>query len=139
MWEFEHTLTKTAKAESIWKLYSDISTWSTWDKGIEKAILYGAFNAGTKGQLQPIGKEASDFEITEAEPNKGFSDRTEIPNDGLIITFIHHLQSLENGTIVKHRVIISGPNASTLGPQFGEHFKHGIPSTMVVKAMQASV
>jgi hypothetical protein len=137
MWEFEHVLTTEAKAETIWKLYSDITTWTDWDKGIEKANLFGAFQAGTKGELQPRGQKALGFEIIIAVPNKGFSDRTEIPHAGLIVTFNHELQALEHGTIIKHRVIISSTNNSTVDSQFGDHFKHGIPLTMAALAQMA--
>jgi hypothetical protein len=137
MWNFEHAITTTAKADSIWKLYSDITTWTAWDHGIEKAILLGSFQKGTKGQLQPRGKEALEFEITNAEVNQGFSDRTDIPGAELIIYFDHELQTIDNGTIIKHRVTIGGANANLLGAQFGVHFKEGIPVTMAALAQMA--
>jgi hypothetical protein len=137
MWTFEHELITEAKAESIWKLYSDITTWTEWDKGLDKAVLFGAFEAGTKGQLQPRGRNALDFEIISAEPNKGFSDRTEMPGSGLIVSFDHELQSSIQGTIVKHRVTLSSSNANSVDTQFGEHFKKGIPLTMTALVQMA--
>jgi hypothetical protein len=137
MWTFEHELLTEAKAESIWKLYSDITTWTEWDKGIENAVLFGAFQAGTKGQLQPRGRNALDFEIISAEPYKGFSDITEMPGAGLIVSFDHELQSSDKGTIVKHRVTLSGPKANSVDSQFGEHFKKGIPLTMAALVKMA--
>jgi hypothetical protein len=137
MWEFEHTITTAAKVDSIWRLYSDITTWTTWGHGIENAILLGDFQKGTKGQLQPRGKDTLEFEITNVEVNQGFSDRTNIPGAGLIIYFDHELQSTDDGTTIKHRVTIGGANAKVLGAQFGEHFKHGIPVTMAALAQMA--
>ncbi|MFC0216540.1 hypothetical protein ACFFK0_29515 [Paenibacillus chartarius] len=41
MWQVEHFLTKKVKAETMWGLYSDITTWTTWDKGFVSATLEG--------------------------------------------------------------------------------------------------
>ncbi|MCD9022032.1 SRPBCC family protein [Cohnella silvisoli] len=126
MWEFEHTVTTTAKAETIWKLYSDITSWVEWDKGIEYASLDGAFAAGTRGILQPEGQERLAFELTEVEPLRGFSDVTDIPDAGIRIRFVHRLQQAAEGTSVTHHVTITGPNAH----QIGAGMAQGIPHTI---------
>lgn len=130
MWQFEHTITTKAKAETIWGLYSDISTWVEWDKGIEHASLEGAFAEGVRGLLQPEGQDRLVFELTEVEPLKGFSDVTHIPDAGIEIRFAHLLETVAEGTRITHRVAIAGPNAEALGPEIGEGFKEGIPHTM---------
>ncbi|QYR22498.1 hypothetical protein KZ483_05860 [Paenibacillus sp. sptzw28] len=130
MWEFEHTITTMAKAETIWKLYSDISTWVEWDKGIVYASLEGPFTAGTRGQLQPEGQELLAFELTEVSPLNGFSDVTDIPDAGIQIRFMHRLLETAEGTSVTHKVTIIGPNAEHLGPEFGAGMAEGIPDTM---------
>jgi hypothetical protein len=130
MWEFEHTVTTTAKAETIWELYSDISSWIQWDKGIEYAILEGSFAAGTQGLLQPTGQERLAFQLLEVEPLRGFSDITDIPKAGIQIHFTHQLQQNAEGTIVTHKVTITGPNAGQLGPQIGAGMAEGIPHSV---------
>jgi hypothetical protein len=130
MWQFEHTVITKAKAESIWKLYSDISTWVEWDKGIEFASLEGPFAAGTRGILQPEGQERLAFELTEVEPLHSFSDVTDIPNAGIQIHFTHRLIQVAQGTSVTHKVTITGPNADHLGPQIGAGMVEGIPHTV---------
>jgi uncharacterized protein YndB with AHSA1/START domain len=130
MWEFEHAITTMAKVETIWKLYSDISTWVEWDKGIAHASLEGPFVAGTRGQLQPEGQDRLAFELTEVSPLHGFSDVTDIPDAGIQIRFTHRLQQNAEGTSVTHRVIITGPNVEHLGPELGAGMAEGIPDTM---------
>ena len=130
MWQFEHTVTTTARVETIWKLYSDISSWVEWDKGIEYASLEGAFTTGTRGLLQPEGQERLAFELTEVEPLHGFSDVTDIPDAGIQIQFTHHMQQMAKGTRITHQVTIIGPNADHLGPQIGADMAQGIPHTM---------
>lgn len=54
-WTFEHTEDTVASPESIWALWSDVTTWPVWDAGVDSVTLEGAFAAGTKGMLKPAG------------------------------------------------------------------------------------
>ena len=130
MYEFEHVIATPAQAETIWQLYSDIATWTQWDKGIEYASLEGPFVKGTRGILQPEGQERLALELTEVEPCRGFSDLTDIPNAGIQVRFTHRLTPSEEGTIVSHKVEITGPNAEVIGPGFIAALSEGIPQTM---------
>ncbi|NRD77043.1 SRPBCC family protein [Bacillus sp. BRMEA1] len=130
MWKFEHTITTTAKVETIWKLYSDITTWTEWDKGVVHASLEGAFTQGTKGILQPAGQEPLHFELTDVQPFRRFSDVTDIPALGIQVCFTHLLSESQEGTRISHKVQIIGPNADQVGPKFGAHMVDGIPQTM---------
>jgi ligand-binding SRPBCC domain-containing protein len=130
MWQFEHTITTNAKAETIWKLYSDISTWTKWDKGIVDASLEGEFVQGTRGLLQPEGQGHLVFELTEVDPLRGFSDVTHIPDAGIQIHFTHLLLEFAGETRVTHKVKITGPNAEQIGSQLGAEMAEGIPDTM---------
>lgn len=130
MWQFEHTLTTKAKAGTVWELYSDITTWTMWDKGIVSASLEGPFNQGTRGFLQPEGQEPLSFELTDVQPLYGFSDITDIPKAGIQVHFTHLLVESDGETQVTHKVQITGPSAEKLGPQFGAHMVEGIPQTM---------
>ena len=130
MWRFEHTITVKARVEAIWKLYSDITSWVEWDKGILYASLDGPFAAGTRGTLQPEGQGPLAFQLTEAEPLRGFSDVADIPDAGIQVHFTHRLRQAAAGTSITHRVTITGPNAERLGPEMGAGLSRGIPQTM---------
>lgn len=127
MWTFEHTITSRAKLETIWSLYSDISTWLEWDKGMVHASLNGPFAAGTCGFLQPAGKPQLEFQLLEVEPLRGFSDVTQLSEAGIEVRFSHRLEPIVDGTSMTHHVTIAGPNADKLGPEFGAHLTGGIP------------
>jgi Polyketide cyclase / dehydrase and lipid transport. len=137
MYEFEHTITTTAQAATIWALYSDIATWTEWDKGIAFASLEGPFVRGTRGILQPEGQGRLSFELTEIEPCQGFSDVTDIPGAGIQVRFTHRLAPSDEGTLVTHRVAITGPNADAVGPDFIAALSEGIPHTMAGLAAMA--
>ncbi|WP_068776599.1 SRPBCC family protein [Paenibacillus sp. FJAT-26967] len=130
MWHFEHTVIAEASVQTIWKLYSDISSWVEWDKEIDSASLEGPFIAGIQGVLQPKGQGPMAFELTEVDPPRRFAKIADIPGAGIHIEFIHRLQQTHKGTAITHEVNITGPNAEQLGPQWGARIAQGLPSTM---------
>jgi hypothetical protein len=65
MWTTEVRRKTTATKERIWKLWSDVPHWNTWDKEVETSELFGEFKAGTKGVLKPAGGPKTKFEMTE--------------------------------------------------------------------------
>ncbi len=131
MWKFEHTIETEASAKALWSLYSDVSTWTTWDKEIEDVKLNGPFTVGTTGTMKPIGQDPLFFKLVEVRENEGFVDETEIPGAGVLVIFTHTLKPLENGnTRISHQVTIIGPTADVLGPQIGPAIILGIPKTM---------
>ncbi len=129
MWEFEHTIETNASTEAVWNLYSDVSTWPSWDEGIEAVTLQGPFEPGTEGVLTPAGQGPLPFRMVEATPGRGFVDETEV--QGAVLRFIHRLFPLDGGgTRITHRVEIDGPGADDMGPQMGPQITAGIPQTM---------
>lgn len=128
MWKFEHSVTTEAKAETIWGLYSNIDTWKEWDEFVH-VELFDEFKEGTKGTLQPRGRDALAYMIVEVKPLRSFSDITHMPAAGISISFSHDIDSKENGTRVTHTMTITGPNAETLGPQIGGEISQRIPHT----------
>ena len=54
MWTQSHTLvTREVTKEQLWKLFSDVDRWHTWDAGIEYARLLGKFEVGNHFILKP--------------------------------------------------------------------------------------
>jgi len=116
VYEFEHSVDTAASPPSIYRLYSDVTTWPRWDAGVTHVELNGPFAAGTTGTLTPAGQEPLPFRMIEAVENEGFIDETEIPGTGTL-RFEHKLESMAGGgTRITHRVVISGPAAEQLGP-----------------------
>ncbi len=130
MHNFKHSIITKAKIETIWGLYTDITSWTTWDTGIEYASLEGPFAAGTRGTLQPQGQDKLSFQLIDVEPLDGFSDVTDIPGAAIAIRFDHRLQKTLDGTRITHSVSITGPNVDKFGEQFIAELSDGIPQTM---------
>jgi hypothetical protein len=136
MWQFEHSIETRASTEAIWRLYRDVSTWPSWDEGIEAVELHGDLEPGAQGILTPAGQEPLPFRVVEATPERGFVDETAAP--GAVLRFIHRLQPLDGGgTRITHRVEIDGPAADEVGAQAGPQITAGIPETMESLARHA--
>lgn len=131
MWEFEHSEEGMASRSALWALYSDVTTWPEWDKGIEWIRLDGEFGEGTSGRIKPFGQDQLPFRLTKVMVEGGFSDETEIPGAGVTIGFKHTLESVGEGRCrITHRVSIFGPGAGALAAEIGPEMANGVPETM---------
>ena len=128
MWTYEHTVTADATPEAIWPLYADVSAWLRWDGGLASVTLDGPFAAGSRGTLQPMGQDPLPFTLTQATPNSGFTDETQIP--GAVLRFIHRLTADGHRTRISHRLEIDGPAADEIGPNLGPAITADFPETM---------
>jgi Polyketide cyclase / dehydrase and lipid transport len=140
MWTTKASATSSkVQAEEIWKLWSDIATWPTWDAGVKACSLEGTFTSGTKGTLTPKGAPALPFLMTDVKPLESFTNETELP--GAKLTFHHFLEPTSEGLKVTHQVTISGPSWENYASGFGKGLEHELPHTVanLVKVAQAQV
>jgi hypothetical protein len=117
MFNYQHSIETDATPEAIWKLYSDVSTWATWDDGAEYVRLDGPFAVGANGTVKFIGQDPLPFTLLDVVPNQSFTDETLIPDAEMSVQVTHTLVPLDNGrTQVTHAFAISGPAAGEIGP-----------------------
>jgi hypothetical protein len=80
MWSKSHSIvTKDVTKEQMWKLFSDVNNWKSWDESIEFASLEGKFEKGNYFSFQPKGGPKMKIKILEAIENKNFTDLTTFP------------------------------------------------------------
>lgn len=80
MWIKSYSVvTNEVTAEQMWKLFSDVNNWHTWDKGIEWAKMEGEFSKGNYFMMRPKGGPNVKIELVETTPNKSFTDFTKFP------------------------------------------------------------
>ncbi len=131
MWEYSHSVEADVSKRAVWKLYSDVSSWPSWDKGIEQISLDSEFMEGMGGMIKSEGQNELPYRLTEVSAESAFSDEMEIPGAGVTIRFEHTIEDLGHGRIkITHHVVIFGPNADSLGPQIGPGITSSIPETM---------
>ena len=80
MWSKSHSIvTKEVTKEQMWKLFSDVNNWHTWDEGVQFASLEGKFETGNHFMFQPKGGPKLKIGIEEAIENQKFVDCTTFP------------------------------------------------------------
>ena len=104
---WEHSAESTAAKEDVWPFYSDVARWADWSPGVEWARLDGPFEIGTKGKSKPPSSPALRFRLTAVDPGTMFASEVRLP--GARLFFEHHIEDLERGARITHRVTLSGP------------------------------
>jgi uncharacterized protein YndB with AHSA1/START domain len=95
------------KAEQVWKVWTDLNQWHTWQSDIEYAKLEGEFKVGNTFLLKPKGGPRVNIEIIKVEPNRQFTDLTRFPGAKMYGSheFVIHGDELE----IKTTMSIEGP------------------------------
>jgi uncharacterized protein YndB with AHSA1/START domain len=80
MWSRSYSKTVSGlDVERVWKVWTDINQWHTWQADIEYAKLDGDFKVGNAFLLKPKGAPKVNIELIKVEPNKVFTDLTKFP------------------------------------------------------------
>ena len=98
---------KGFQAEQVWKVWTDINQWHTWQSDIEHAKLVGEFKVGNTFLLKPKGGPKVRIELIKIEYLKEFTDLTRFPGAKMYGSheFITHGEELE----IKTTMSIEGP------------------------------
>ena len=88
---------KSVQAVDVWKVWTDVNQWHTWQPDIEYAKLDGDFKVGNTFKLKPKGGPAVSIEIIKVEPEHQFTDLTRFPGARMYGSheFISHGDELE--------------------------------------------
>lgn len=114
--QFRHveTLATSAAPEAVWALWSDISTWASWDPPVERVLLDGPFRVGTGGTMVMAGGIEMPFELVEVTPDRRYLDVLRMGE--LEIRIDHVVEPDESGgSVVTVTTEISGPGAEGVG------------------------
>jgi hypothetical protein len=80
MWTKSYSTTvKGIEVDRLWRIWSDVDAWHTWQSDLEQAKLDGPFAAGSTFQLKPKGGPRVRIALLTVEPNRRFVDLTRLP------------------------------------------------------------
>ncbi|MEM0998618.1 MAG: SRPBCC family protein [Bacteroidota bacterium] len=126
--QFSHTLTTSAPASDIWRIWTDVPNWHVWDSGLRSAELLGPFALGTKGKLLPDKGPKARFRITEFSEGQGYTFATSIPLGKLIVARRLHREG--NQTVFTHDVQFTGPLKGIFARSLGKRYRKMLPEAM---------
>jgi uncharacterized protein YndB with AHSA1/START domain len=125
---FQHAVDTPASPEAVWRLYSDVATWPSWDDAVQRVTLDGPFEPGAVGTFKLHGQDPLEFRLLEVQPQRGFMDETSIP--GGVVRFRHRIEPLDDGQVrLTHAVEIEAP--APVAEQIGTLIADGVPETMI--------
>ena len=108
MWQYTHTRTvKGVAADQLWRVWSDVNQWHTWQSDIDYARLDGAFAVGNTFTLKPKGGPKLKIQIVRAEPGRAFTDLTRFP--GARMYGAHEFVACDDGLEIRTTLRIEGP------------------------------
>lgn len=108
MWSKSYSETvEGLNASQIWKVWTDVNQWHTWQDDIEYAKLDGEFRKGNVFRFKPKGGPNIKIELTEVKPNSIFVDLTRFPLARMYDS--HELIDHGNKLEIKTTIRIHGP------------------------------
>ena len=124
---FSYEVTTTASPDRVWSLWTDVSTWKIWDKGLKDAELGEPMRRGSKGKIIPLSGPSASFTVTEFDPKISYAFVTDLPLAKLTVrrTIVG-----TSPTRFRHDVAFSGALAGTFAKRFGPGFRAALPPTM---------
>src|SRR5262245_2413581 len=120
-----HTVETTASCEAIWKLWSDVENWKTWDHAIEYSSINGPFATGATGVLKPKGGPLVHTTLTEVVPMSHFVDEAKLFLARIRV--VHSLKQSGGKTSVTHHIEMQGPLAFFFAFVIGRDMKKNLP------------
>ena len=125
MWAMEISRQTTATKEQIWKFWSDVAHWKSWDSTVENSELYGDFKAGTKGMNKPVDGPKYRFVITNCIPFESFTNRSRLPL--CKADFTATFAETQTGLLITHRIEMTGFLTFFFSRVIGKKMAKGIP------------
>ena len=82
---FSYEVTTAAPPSAIWALWTDVSGWKLWDKGLRDATADRPLASGVEGEIISLSGTSSRLSITNFRPQTGYTFVTDLPQAKLTI------------------------------------------------------
>jgi len=112
--EYSRTVTTSADPAAVWALWSDPTTWHSWDPAVESVAFEGHFGEGAGGKMVLAGGIEVPVTLEIVEPGRRYLDRLTMGE--LVIEIDHVVVPHEDGAEVTVSTTITGPGADDIGP-----------------------
>lgn len=132
---FQHTLKTTAPASEVWRIWTDVAQWHTWDTGLQQASLAGPFRKGAEGTLISTQGRKTKFVVTKVDEGTSYTFKTRLPLGSLQIT--RSLVTEDNVVLFTHEVRFKGLTGGMFAKMLGKGFREMLPGAMETIKRQA--
>lgn len=129
MWVKSYSKTyQGVKKEDVWRLWSDVNNWPTWDTELEYCKLDAPFTKGSHFILKPNKGPKVKITLSEVISNKKFTDYTKFP--GAIMYDAHELEETPNGLRITSTITVKGVLSFIWANLVAKNVAAGVPKQM---------
>ena len=107
-----------APAEKVWRIWSDTSTWPSWNPDVQEVHLDRPLGSGARGTMRTRSGGTHNIAIREVDPGRSFV----LQSDGVPATrllFKCEVAAGSGGTTISQAVTLEGPLSFLFGPLMG--------------------
>ncbi len=126
---FWHSMETTATPAAVWKVWTQVDNWHTWDTGLRSATLKSdSFGLGTRGVITSLEGRKSKFKVVDYQEGQSYTFKTALPLGGL---YVKRSWKEENGkTVFTHEVWFSGLTGGLFAKLLGNDFREMLPGVL---------
>lgn len=125
-----------ASPQTIWKIWSDVSTWKDWNPNVRSMSLNGPFATGTTGTMV-TGQGSHPIQLEDVVPERSFRlETTVIP----LTRFSFECQIAHGSggtTTISQGIRVKGPLGAIVGPMMGKQVAASFPALLKGLATRA--
>ena len=115
-------------ADHVFALYSDVSSWPSWDKDVLAVSLPQGLVLGSTGWLKPRGGPKVKLSVTEVTRGVSFSTASDLPLCKM--TVLHSISQGQQGVNVIHQAQFTGLLAFFFAFVIGRPFMKNLPDAL---------
>lgn len=120
------TLDTTASPERVWRIWSDVSTWPTWNPDVQSVAIDGPFASGTTGKMTTRSGGTHAITLEAVQPGRSFRLETSaLP--GARFAFQCEVVPSQRGSSISQSIAMRGP----LAPVFSAMMSKRIAESFV--------
>src|SRR5437879_147921 len=121
--EYGTSVESTASPDTVWRVWSDMSTWGEWNPNVSTMDWQGEVVSGSTGGMNTKAGQHHNMQLIDVQPGRGFALLTSVV-PGTKFRFNCRIEPAGAKTKISQTVEVGGP----LGPVIG-----GMPGPQVSK------
>ena len=134
---YGRSLDTTALAETVWRIWSDPSTWAEWNPDMESCSIDGPFQSGTPGKMRTRSGGAHDFTLADVRPGESFRLQTRAMPGTLFSFHCSVKPAGGGGSTISQELSMSGPLAPLFSRMAGPRIAESFPAILQALARRA--
>jgi Polyketide cyclase / dehydrase and lipid transport len=125
MAEYGTSVETKATPDTVWKIWSDMSTWGDWNPNVSTMDWQGGFQSGTSGIMNTRAGQHHKMRLVDVVPGRSFALLTSVV-PGTTFRFNCRIDPAGETTKIAQYVEVKGPlgpiMGGMLGPQVSKEF-----------------